>query len=349
MGAPAFGVGRPSGAFQAEPSLTVRCPPPGPRWRALASLLGITLALTSAALVCRAAESPFTTEPSQQTCEFTVKHKGRKVLVYSFAPGKFKPYVKELCTIKGNNILRDAPFDHLHHHALMYAIRVNGVNFWEETPGCGVEKVIKTSAPVLSDFGPPQAILTQTLHWVAPQDAFQPDTTKLALLVEERTLTLTVDEAAREVALQWKSAFTVGGKSNQVTLAGANYFGLGMRFLQELDKLAVHLNAGGKPDLSGGKQDVTRHKWGSVSFDQPGRPATVVLFGHPDNPRGDSTYFSMLTAFPYLSATQGLDKEPLVYKTGDTFQLNYLITVYPEVKAAPALHARAERWEKTKN
>ena len=37
--------------------------------------------------------------------------------------------------VTGENLLRDAPHDHLHHHALMYGIRVNGVNFWEETPG----------------------------------------------------------------------------------------------------------------------------------------------------------------------------------------------------------------------
>jgi hypothetical protein len=48
-----------------------------------------------------------------------------------------------------------------------------------------------------------------------------------------------------------------------------------------------------------------------------------------------------------LSATQGLDQEPLVYRAGQTFALNYLITVYPEVKTAEALNARAQSWRAT--
>ncbi|MHC4656117.1 MAG: DUF6807 family protein, partial [Planctomycetota bacterium] len=49
----------------------------------------------------------------------------------------FKPYVQQLFSPAGVNILRDAPADHLHHHALMFAVKVNGVNFWEETPTAG--------------------------------------------------------------------------------------------------------------------------------------------------------------------------------------------------------------------
>ena len=55
----------------------------------------------------------------------------------------------------------------------------------------------------------------------------------------------------------------------------------------------------------------------------------------------------MRTAFPYLSATQGLDKEPLVYKSGDKFQLNYLVTVYPGSKSPEALTTRSRTWEAT--
>jgi len=300
--------------------------------------------------LCPAADSPFSAQPGQQTTEWTLAHKGQKLLVYAFAPGKFKPCVKELCTLKGDNILRDAPFDHLHHHALMYAIKVNGLNFWEETPGCGVEKPVQTAPPEFgsSPQGLPQAVLRQTLHWVGPAEALLPDTTKAALLIERRTLTLTVNEAQQEVALQWKSEFEVGPQTNQVTLTGANYHGLGMRFLKEMDPLAEHLNAGGKPDLSGSKQDATPHRWGSVSFDRPGRPVTVVLFGHPSNARGPANYFSMKTPFAYLSATQGLEKEPLVYRSGDKFQLNYLVTLYPELKSPEAIHARGRQWEASK-
>jgi hypothetical protein len=153
---------------------------------------------------------------------------------------------------------------------------------------------------------------------------------------------------AQEVALQWKSEFAVGGKTNEVTLAGANYHGLGMRFLQELDPLAVHRNAGGAPDLSGTKQDVSRHAWGSVSFDSADKPITVALFSHPENARGDAWLFTMKRPFAYLSATQNLDQDPLVYRAGDRFQLNYLVTVYPGLKPPEELGPRAQQWRSSK-
>ena len=52
----------------------------------------------------------------------------------------------------------------------------------------------------------------------------------------------------------------------------------------------------------------------------------------------------MNTPFAYLSATQGLDKEPLVYRTGDKFTLRFLVLLYPELKSANALSSRVKRW-----
>jgi Methane oxygenase PmoA len=314
------------------------------------------LALAFAAGFCSVgaeAKSGFEIDTWQQPHALTLSWQGKKLLVYSFAPQKFKPYVQELRTIKGNNLLRDAPFDHLHHHALMYGIKVNGLNFWEETSGCGVEKVIETGKPA-AGFGElngqfvPQAKFSQVLHWVAPQDAFLPDSAPVALLIERRTLVLTVNPAQGEVALEWRSQFEVGARTNTVVLTGANYHGLGMRFLQELDPLAVHSMAGTRPDLGNNRQEVSSAPWAAVSFDAPGHPATIALAGHPANARGDATYFSMLTPFAYLSATQALDKEPLSYHTGDKFELNYLLLLYAEGQPSETLRTRIQSWRQAK-
>ena len=291
--------------------------------------------------------------PTTSSSGWTISYQGKPLLVYSFDPQKFKPYVKELSTIKGDNILRDAPFDHLHHHALMYAIKVNGINFWEETSGNGVQKPVQTPGPVLGfvESGGrqlPQAKISQVLHWVAPQDAFLPNSAPVALLSEHRTLVLTVDEEHQEVALEWKSQFEVGPKTNVVTLTGANYHGLGMRFLQQLDPLAVHLVAGLRPDLANNRQDLSPAPWAAVSFNVPGHPATVALAGHPGNSRGNATYFSMLTPFAYLSATQALDKEPLVYRAGDKWELSYLVLLYPQAQPPGGLAQRVDRWRQGK-
>jgi hypothetical protein len=305
-----------------------------------------------------AAAATLSFETSEEATAWSVLYGQQKVFVYSFAPQKFKPYVKEFSPLGGENILRDAPFDHLHHHALMYGIRVNGINFWEEVSGNGVQKVIRTSRPVCTEGGADgqaEAKFEQVLHWVAPQDAFLPDTAPVALLVERRALVLTVNPARQEVALEWKSRFEVGGKTNTVTLGGATYHGLGIRFRQDLDKLAAHRLAGTADvpagivlDLANSRQDLSKAPWAAVSFDVPGHPATIALAGHPANARGDAVFFSMLTAFPYLSATQGLDKEPLIYHRGDQFELDYLVLVYPEAKPSETLRGRVEAWRQTK-
>lgn len=315
-----------------------------PRRNLQAFALGVILAAFT--LQGAAAAQPITAEAFSRPGRITLKYAGKPVMVYEFAPYTYKAYVKELYTTRGVNVLRDSPSDHLHHHALMYGIKVNGVNFWEEISGSGVQRVVKTAEPVLSTSrdGLPQAVLAQDLVWVPAADAFLPLTNALPLLNEVRTLTLTIDEKAGEVALQWRSRFSVGTRTNTVVLTGSNYHGLGMRFLQELDGAAVHISPAGKPDLSNSRQDVTAFPWEAVVFDVPGKPATIAMFGASENARGNPSFFAMRTGFPYLAATQGLDQEPLVYRAGDTFELNYLVTLYPEVKSAEALSERARRF-----
>lgn len=315
-------------------------------------LLACCAALPVFAAVFTAPAAALQFGSTAQAREWIITYPGQRLLVYSFLPDRFKPCFRELAPLGGQNLLRDAPADHLHHHALMFAIAVNGLNFWEEVSGSGVQKPVRNSPPEIgtSPDGLPQATIRQTLHWLAPQDAFLPDSPQLALLVEQRTLVLTVNEATKEVALHWKSAFEVGGKTNTVALssAGHPYFGLGMRFLQELDPLANHFTPDGQPDLTGTKQDLSPHAWTAVSFDRPGAPATIALFDHPSNARSPSVFFSMKRPFAYLSATQAIDKEPLIYHTGDKFEVNYLVTVYPDVRDKAALDARGKPWQSTK-
>jgi len=293
-----------------------------------------------------AAAEQLVAKESTRGTEWTLNYQERPIMVYEFDPQKFKPFIKALNTLGGYGVLRDSPSDHLHHHALMYGIKVNGVNFWEETAGCGVQKVIQTSSPEMLKHaaGLPQARLVQTLYWLAPEDAFLPNSNAPSLLIERRTLTLTLDPKTQETALHWKSAFEVGTKTNEVTLTGANYHGLGMRFLHDLDPLAVHLTAEGKLNLENSRQDVTTHAWEALVFDPPGKPATLALFGGPGNARGDAHYFAMKTPFAYISATQGLDQQPLVYHRGDRFELNYLVTLYPALKSAETLAERSRAW-----
>lgn len=272
--------------------------------------------------------------------------KGRKLLAYTFATNQFKPYVRELCSLAGDNVLRDAPADHLHHHGLMYAIRVNGVNFWEEVNKPGHECHVKLLAHDTghSPNGLPQASFTELVHWVPHGDHALADTTPFASLVERRTLRLTVDEANEEVMLAWHAEFEVGARTNRVTLHGSDYNGLGIRLPAAWDHVARHENSEETPYPAGGKPGAVPARWGAVSHTVDGRTMQVVLFARPREHAGTNSFFAMTEPFTYLSATQGLDKAPLEYRAGDRFAIDYLVLVYPTARTASQMEARYLAW-----
>jgi hypothetical protein len=268
--------------------------------------------------------------------ELTVRYAGKPLLVYAFAANQFKPYVRELYTLNGLNVLLDAPPDHLHHHGLMYAIRVNGINFWEEVgqPGYQRPAMLLSYRAETNSAGLPQASFSQLIHWLAPSNATE-------LLVETRTIVVTVNPSSREVALDWNSDFEVGEAS--VKLTGSAYNGLGLRLPKEFDHVARHQNSEYIPYTKEAKWDVTAARWSAVSGSVNNRNAMAALFSLPAN-KGDARFFTMLNPFTYLSVTQNLEKQPLDYAAGDKFSLRYLLTVYDEAKNSEFLNRRYARW-----
>ncbi len=263
---------------------------------------------------------------------------GRRLLTYAFASNQFKPYVRELSSLSGANVLRDAPADHLHHHGLMYAIRVNGVNFWEERDQPGHERHVRLLGhrTGTNAHGRPEASFTELLHWV-------PDGTPLsagpaaALLLERRTITLTVDEARQEVALAWHAEFTVGGRTNRVTLHGSEYNGLGLRLPEDWDHVARHINSGGAAPPNGGKPGAVPARWSAVARTAEPGAVQVALFARPGDAAGTNAFFTMTEPFTYLSATQSLDKRSREYRAGQRFRIDYLLLVYSAARSPASL------------
>jgi hypothetical protein len=277
-----------------------------------------------------------------------VRYKGQKILVYAFATNQFKPYVRELYNLRGENVTRDAPPDHLHHHGLMYAVYVNGINFWEERGTPGVERQVRRSfeTATMEFNGLPMATFTGLIQWLSPSNQPTSDPAAAAVLNERRRLTVTVDDKNQEVALRWDSEFQVGPNTGKVSIHGPNYNGLGMRLPESFNHVAKFQNSADLPYTGKNTQNVIPARWTSVSGQMDGRDVMLVMFGLPTNARGDTAFYTMLDPFTYLSATQALDKQPLEYAAGDKFSLSYLLTVYSANKTREFIQSRCERWEK---
>ncbi len=319
-----------------------------PGWRQ-AGLIGILCVVAWLPSLAWGAErgTPLEVSVKPEAGMLEIHSGARKLLVYAFARDQYKPYVKELYSMVGDNVLQDSPPDHYHHHGLMYAIRVNGINFWEEKiPDPGYQKPIRLLEPKTgrSPQGLPQARFTQVIHWVASKDKDRREPAA-ALMVERRTIVLTANEADQEVALLWRSDFEAGPAAARITLAGADYHGLGMRLPKSFDRVAQRLNEAGLPYTPQAAWDLTPARWGAAVGQVEGRPLTVAMFNHASN-RADPMFFSMLNAFCYLAATQSLGKTPIEYAAGDKFSLSYLVTVHSAAKDRAFLAQRYEKFQK---
>ena len=251
-------------------------------------------------------------------------HQGkRNLLCYHYEDVPFKPYVQQLFSPGGINVLRDAPHDHLHHHALMYAVAVDGVNFWEEQtePGRQLHKSFN-DMKIDKDGDIPQAGFSEQIDWINPRS-------QEVLLKEGRTINVKSIDVVKATLLSWQSILAVPPGKKSMTLSGSHYFGLGMRFLESMDKGGQFLNAADeKGEVVRGTERITRADWCAYIADADGRPVTIAMFGYPENLRNPTYWFTMTAPFSYLAATLNLYREPLVVTSDKPLVLRYAVVVW---------------------
>jgi len=239
----------------------------------------------------------------------------------------FKPYVAQLYSPGGVAVLRDNVADHLHHHGLMFAVAVNDVNFWEERTNSGhqVQRQLQ-----LGD-----GAVTQELDWIAPGDK--------TLLRERRVIRIHRDEEIPATLLTWRSRLQ---SKDEVRLTGHHYFGLGMRFAADMDKIGAFINSDNVTgDVVRGDERLTAAKWCAYTD----RRVTVALFDHPGNLRHPARMFTMAKPFAYLSATLNLWKEPFALRPDKPLELQYGVAVWDGEQTPEQIEKLYSRWlEKTK-
>jgi hypothetical protein len=268
----------------------------------------------------------------------SVKLAGRPLAAYQFQPQPRKPYLKELFSPSGVNVLRDAPADHLHHHSLMFAVAVDGVDFWSENEKCGHQKHARLDAPrVHARNGQSWCSFSQQVDWLGPDG-------KTLHLKEQRSIDVgrTGDPAASLVV--WSTSLAAPAGKQSVTLSGSTYFGLGMRFVQSMDKGGAFRNADGHSGVEG-TNDV-RSRWCAYAAAANGKPVTVAMFDCPRNPRHPATWFTMDSNFAYLAATLNLNKQPLVIEAEKPLALRYGVALWDghvEPDAIEKLYRRLTR------
>jgi len=244
---------------------------------------------------------------------------GKPAAEYHAECTPFKPYVAQLYSPGGVAVLRDNVLDHLHHHGLMFAVAVNGVDFWSEKPNCGrqVERKLETHNDGL----------TQQLDWTTPEGR--------VLLSEERSVKAHLGPVT---LLTWRSRLQ---SKDEAKLTGSHYFGLGMRFVTEMDKIARFINsANATGDIVRGSERLTAANWSAcIAHD-----VTAAIFDHPSNLRHPARMFTMSVPFAYQSATLNLWKEPFTLK--EPLDLRYGVAVWDGEQPVEQIERLYRRWLK---
>ena len=253
----------------------------------------------------------------------------RAVLEYRHDPAAFKAYVAQLHTPAGVAVLRDSPHDHVHHHALMFALGAGGVNFWEERAECGRQV---QQPPALEAGG-----LAQRLDWTGKDGVVR--------LVEDRSIRL---KASEEVTLvTWTSRLQPPAGVASVELTGSHYYGLGARFVTSMDAGATFLFPE-KADGAAvrGTEKLTPARWCAVTGLAGDKPVTFAIFDAPSNPRHPAQMFTMTAPFAYLSATMNLWKQPMVLKAGETLPLTYGVALWEGRRDAGEIERAWQDWRR---
>jgi hypothetical protein len=267
----------------------------------------------------------------------------RPVLHYRDAEVRKKPYVDRLFSPAGVQVLRDAPADHLHHHGLMYAVKVDGVNYWEEIgPKFGSQKggtprlmrrVLRTG-------------LVQDLEWLPP-GARKP------AMVERRAVDLLLASELGATLVEWQCRLETPKGKPSLSFGGNHYHGLGLRFVSSMDHGGHFIYADGATPVPYQPEDsdkpatgtwLTPARWCAYSAQADGRPVTVAMFDDPHNFRHPATMFTLAAPFAYISATLNERKQPFTIRAGQPLELCYAVAVWDGEQDRPTIEKLYQRW-----
>jgi len=261
------------------------------------------------------------------------------VLEYRHGGDLFKPYVVRLFSPSGVNVLRDQIADHPHHHGLMFAVGIDGVDFWSENQKCGrqVFKAYSFSKGFPADT-PWAAIVANELAWVSPPGGAE-------LARERRTITAYRRQGLGATLLTWQTELSPAEGKPSIKLAGSHYFGLGMRFVQSMDRADDFFTPAGKAagETVRGNERLVRGRWCAYAAEVDGKPVTVAMFDSPANVR-PAWWFIMAKQFAYMSATLNLHREPLEIEAGKPLKLAYGVAVWDGKVKPEQIEKLYKRW-----
>jgi len=244
---------------------------------------------------------------------------GKTVWKFNIANRENKPFVHPLCLPDGRCVTEARPKDHPWHLGLWFCWKfINGLNYWEpRTPAAG--NLFPDGMTVVKDFQiTPRggACEVKLSMWYGPRA--QPGK---VLLEEERNVSFSEPDEKGAYAIRSTHVFTA---RDQVTLdcrRPVGYGGFSLRMAQMMRGFTMS-GTGGEPNQTknvGGPKEMT-----AVKYVDPanGHGVEVRMLAPLETERiytwGDHCYVNPMPIY----------EKPLELKPGETFTLDYELTVF---------------------
>jgi hypothetical protein len=303
-------------------------------------LAGMTLLTILASMGVAAAQDTAPLRAERNDDFVTILRGSQPVLRYRHGNVPYKPYADRFYSPSGRNVLLDAPPDHAHHHALMFAVAVEGVDFWAEfpdrSPGVQRQSDLQVQAGP-STTKPARVAIRQLLSWRTEDGS--------KLMTEERVITVFDPNSVSASLLTWQSTLAPAQNRTAVTLSGSHYFGLGMRFIESMNQVGTFFNSQHDPgELVRGGERLVRAAWCALRAPAAAGPVTVAVLDHPDNARHPATHFTMPAPFAYMSATLNVWKQPLQLSAEKPLRLRYGVAIWDGEVPADRVEQLYRRW-----
>jgi len=149
------------------------------------------------------------------------------------------------------------------------------------------------------------------------------------VMSEIRSIAAEHHETGKVNLVTWQSIFSAPENKSAVTLSGAHYNGLGMRFPRSMDNNGQFVTAGNKSgEIFRGEERLISDDWCAYYSQADGKKVTMAMFSSPDNPRSPATWFTMKVPFAYMAATMRLHEDPYILEPDEPLTLTYGIAVW---------------------
>lgn len=249
--------------------------------------------------------------------QIPLKYGGMVVANYVAEPNPLKPYIKDLYTPSGVNVLLDSPPDHVHHHGVMFAIGADTTDFWAEKPMEKFGKQMPRITDLVKSWG-----VNQALDWITPSGK--------KLIEEHRAVSVGAGPGYFSNFLRWSSQLAPASGATPLKLFGSHYFGLGLRLVPDLNGKVTFIFPPGTPPgrIVRGDERLTSATWCAASGEIAGKRVTVLMFADPKLGRHPLVWFTMSKPFAYFSATLDLQTHPITLSAGEKLNLSYIVAVY---------------------